>query len=147
MATTPANETFVPDARDSEALARLSVILEEGTSASRLIGPKGEEVILPASVYQALQQLVHILAQHQAVAVVAVERELTTQDAADLLNVSRPYLIRLLEEGKIPFTRTGTHRRVQLADVLSYKERRDVARGEALDHLAQLNQELGLYNE
>lgn len=148
MATMPVNETYIPHARDSEALERLDAVLGEAASeALRLIGPQGEEVVLPPTVSQALRQLVHLLSQDQSVAVVSVEHELTTQEAAEILNVSRPYLIRLLEEGKIPFTKTGTHRRVRLADVLAYRQRRDIARGEALDRLAQLNQELGLYNE
>ena len=145
---TSTNETFTPDIRDSEALARLDAVLGDVASeAPRLVGPGGEEVVLPVAVYQALQQLVHMLARHQAVAVVSVEHELTSQEAADLLNVSRPYLIRLLEEEKIPFTRTGTHRRVRLSDVLAYKNQRDAARGEALDRLARLNEDLGLYSE
>lgn len=148
MTSTPVNEAFIPDARDGETLARLDAMLRDATSqAPWLVGPQGEEVVLPPAVSQALRQLVHLLAQDQSVAVVSVEQELTTQQAAELLNVSRPYLIRLLEEGKIPFTKTGTHRRVRLADVLAYKQRRDHARGEVLDRLAQLNQELGLYDE
>jgi excisionase family DNA binding protein len=148
MAIMPANGAITPDAADSEVLAQLEAVLGRETSEiPRLIGPRGEEVILPASVYRALRQLVHMLAQQQSVAVVSVERELTTQEAADLLNVSRPYLVRLLEGGEIPFMRTGAHRRVRLGDVLAYKRRRDTARGDALDRLAQLNQELGLYDE
>jgi excisionase family DNA binding protein len=148
MATMPANETYMPDARDREMLARLDAALGGAMpEAPKLVGPQGEEMILPSSVYHALQQLVHMLAQHQAVALVPIEHELTTQEAADLLNISRPYLIRLLEEGKIPFTWTGTHRRLRLSDVLSYKQHRDAARGDALDRLAQLSEAFGLYNE
>jgi excisionase family DNA binding protein len=70
---------------------------------------------------------------------------LTTQQAADFLNVSRPYFIRLLEQGAIPHTKTGSHRRVRLDDVLAYKRQRDAERRRALDDLVALSQEMGLY--
>jgi excisionase family DNA binding protein len=70
---------------------------------------------------------------------------LTTQQACDLLNVSHPYLIRLLDQGAIPHTRTGAHRRIRAADVLAYMRRRDAERGEALDALSRMSQEFGLY--
>ncbi|HEX5503538.1 MAG TPA: excisionase family DNA-binding protein, partial [Thermomicrobiales bacterium] len=78
---------------------------------------------------------------------VPVYRELTTQQAADLLNVSRQYLIRLLERGDLPFTRTGTHRRIRLDDVLRYKDARSARRREGLRRLTRLSEELGLYDE
>lgn len=79
--------------------------------------------------------------------VIPVDEELTTQEAADILNVSRPYLVSLLEQGVIPFVKTGTHRRIPLGDLLEYKTRRDAQRRKALTELTQLSQELGLYDE
>ena len=111
--------------------------------ATTLIGPQGEVVELPTPVADALKQIVHYLARGQAVTLAPVESELTTQQAADLLNVSRPYLIKLLEDGRISFTKTGTHRRIRLSDVLVYKEQRDSERRRGLAELARLSQEFG----
>lgn len=74
-------------------------------------------------------------------------KELTTQEAADLLNVSRPYLIKLLEAGELAFTKVGTHRRIRFSDLMSYKEERDNSRKQGLAELAKLSQELDLYEE
>ena len=123
------------------------VLAQESASEPRLIGPNGEQVELPESAYSVLRQVIHALAEGQAVAVVPIDRELTTQQAADLLNVSRPYLVRLLDEGKIPFTRTGTHRRLRFEDVVAYKRKRDAKRLEALDRLVQMDQDMGFYSE
>jgi len=111
--------------------------------ATTLIGPQGEVFELPTPVADAIKQIVHYLVRGQAVTLAPVESELTTQQAADLLNVSRPYLIKLLEDGHIPFTKTGTHRRVRLSDVLVYKEQRDTERRRGLAALAHLSQEFG----
>lgn len=114
-------------------------------NAFRLVAPRGETIALPASVVRLLHEIVHHLSKDRAVSIVPVRKELTTQQAADLLNVSRPHLITLLERGAIPYTRPGKHRRLKLGDVLAYKRWREAEEGEVLDELARLSQDLGLY--
>ncbi|HZR43328.1 MAG TPA: helix-turn-helix domain-containing protein [Ktedonobacteraceae bacterium] len=74
-------------------------------------------------------------------------KELTTQEAADILNISKAYMIKLLEQGDIPFIKVGTHRRILLDDLMDYKQRRDASRKKSLAELTQMSQELGLYDE
>jgi excisionase family DNA binding protein len=112
-----------------------------------LVGPRGESIELPAPIFHILARVAEVLARGDAITVVPVHQELTTQQAADLLNISRQYLVRLLEEGKIPHTRTGKHRRLRIDDVLAYKQVRDRERSESLDELTRLSQELGGYEE
>jgi excisionase family DNA binding protein len=112
-----------------------------------LRGPKGETIRLPESVFYLLKQVVDIMAQGDAITIVPVGREVTTQQAANLLNMSRQYLVRLLDDGMIPFRRTGKHRRLKIEDVLSYKSNRDRERKAALDKLAAMSQEFGGYEE
>ncbi len=114
-------------------------------SAALLLGPDGEALSLPASVYTLLRQLVHDLARGKAVTVLPIHAELTTQQAADLLNVSRPFLIRLLEAGDIPFHRVGTHRRIRVEALMEYRRRRSEERRRILGELAREAQELGIY--
>lgn len=113
----------------------------------RLLSPTGEEVDLPRSVTQILEYIVGAFARGDSVTVVPVERELTTQQAANLLNFSRQYLVRLLDEGRLPHRRTGKHRRVRMNDVLAYKHQRDQRRSASLDALSQLTQDFGGYDE
>lgn len=141
-----ANST--PVTADEHERARLSEIerLIQGEQAPKLVGASGQQVELPGPALVLLRELIHQLARDQAVAVVTTGKELTTQEAADILNVSRPYLIKLLEQGEIPFAMVGTHRRVLVSDLLAYKQRRDAARRQALDELAQISQEMGMYD-
>ena len=113
----------------------------------RLVSPTGEETPVPVSLVLLLERVAEVLAAGDAVTVVPVGKELTTQQAADILNVSRQYLVRLLDDGAMPFTRTGTHRRVRMDDVVAFKRQRDRERAAALDDLAALTQDFGGYPE
>ncbi len=112
----------------------------------QLVGPKGESITLPESVFYVLERVAEVLARGDSITVVPVGREVTTQQAANLLNVSRQYLVRLLDEGRIPFRKTGKHRRVRIEDVLSFKATRDKDRRAGLRELSRLSEEYGGYD-
>ncbi|AZG07041.1 helix-turn-helix domain-containing protein [Pigmentiphaga sp. H8] len=103
---------------------------------------QAHQVELPTSALRLLVDILAELADGNAVRVVPVHAELTTQEAADMLNVSRPHLVKLLEDGALPFHRTGKHRRVRFADLMRYKETRDLAAEQAMGELARQSQEL-----
>jgi excisionase family DNA binding protein len=105
--------------------------------ACRLVGPKGEEVALPDAVFYVLERVAEVLARGDSVTVVPVGK--------DLINVSRQYLVRLLDEGRIAYTKTGKHRRLRIEDVLAFREQRDGERRNALRDLSQLTEEFGGY--
>ncbi len=114
---------------------------------ARLVGPEGQEIPIPEPLYRVLEQVIPLLTAEMAVSIVPVGHLLTTQEAADLLNVSRPHLIKLLEEGSISFERVGTHRRIRFEDLMEYKHKRDKERRKALRKLTEMAQEAGLYDE
>jgi len=99
---------------------------------------------LPGSVLRLLIDVLSELAAGNAVKVVPVQAELTTQEAADLLNVSRPHLVKLLESGELRFHRAGKHRRIRFADLMTFKARRDERSEAAMAELAKQAQEVGL---
>lgn len=108
-----------------------------------LRGSNGEtdDLVLPGHVLQILLDVLSEMSRGNAISLIPRHQELSTQEAANLLNVSRPFFVGLLENGEIPFHKVGAHRRVRLTDVLEYKDRNDQQRTQALDELAALSQE------
>lgn len=110
-----------------------------------LRGKDGRTAVLSAPMLSLIEQAARIVAQGTGVDVLARNKDLTSQEAAALLGVSRQYLVRVLDRGDMPFTRTGNHRRIRSADVLDYMTRRDASRRAALDELTQDAQHAGGY--
>lgn len=136
-------ETYLPDA-DTD-VARIYDFLAAHEGAGRgAVEPRyflagatpGEQVELPQETYRVLRQVVEAMHQGLAVTVAPQSKTLTSQQAADLLGVSRPTVIKLLDEGKIPFERTGTHRRILLHDLLAYRTKRRQDQYAALDAMS-----------
>lgn len=111
------------------------------------VGEVGAEdaLVIPRATAVMFAQILDLLGQGRGVQIIPREVELSTQQAASMLNVSRPYLIGLLESGKIPFRKVGRHRRIRFEDLMDYMRRDDSERRAAADDLAELSEELGLY--
>ncbi|HKY31705.1 MAG TPA: helix-turn-helix domain-containing protein [Candidatus Polarisedimenticolia bacterium] len=114
---------------------------------ARLVGPDGQHMILPHSLYLVLREAARELADGNGISILPVMAELTTQQAAEHLSVSRPFLIKLLEDKHIPFHMAGTHRRIYLRDLLAFKEQRDTNARRALNQLSDDAQDLQIYDE
>lgn len=142
------NKSFTPppSKRDTELAESSSHLLAKyGKKDLKLrLEGKEETLTLPASVVQLLKQALGKMAQGHAVTLMSLEAELSTHEAADLLKVSRPFLIKLLEQGEIPYRMVGSHRRIELKDVLAYKEVSDSERRKALKALLKEAQELDM---
>ena len=149
MTYTSSEPTF-PSDQDAVLAREVSRALEgAGDTALRLqVAEAGRELTtfdLPPSVVRLLVDILKETAAGHAVSVVPLEAEITTQQAADLLNVSRPYLVGMIEKGTLPARMVGNQRRLPLKDVLTYKADNRAKRRETLRELAAYDQELGLY--
>ena len=146
------SEPVAPSAADSQvardsARQLLPVLAKANGTVQLRVGEPGgasEPVTIPTAAFRLLVTILAEMASGNAVRLIPHHAELTTQEAAELLNVSRPYVVRLLDEGRMPSHRVGTHRRVLFKDVMSYKEEHRRSRGAVLDRLSALDQELGL---
>jgi excisionase family DNA binding protein len=136
--------------KDEAALAREArqKLLEMVQPQAPLVLHANEQpdqvIELPASAVSLLLNILDVIACGQQVVIVPQHAELTTAEAAELLNVSRPFVIQLLKEGHIPYRKVGTHRRVRVEDVLRYKQETDYKRAAVLDQLAAEAQEEGM---
>lgn len=143
MAAPTENEAILAQ----ESSRRLAMLLGEKPEVNVHIvnGSATEEVLtVPGSAMRLLVQILAEMAEGNAVTLTPIHAELSTQQAADMLNVSRPYLVQLLDKDEIPSHKVGTHRRVLLEDIVAYKKGWYKARSAALDELAAYDQELGL---
>lgn len=118
-----------------------------GDAHAELVGPGGTRILLPAAVYEVLHLVVMAMARGQAVTIAPHHQQLTTQEAADILGVSRPTLVKMLDDGRIPYTQPGRHRRVLLRDLLAYQEQRRTAREKAMDELVAISEEADAYRK
>lgn len=143
----------IPDEEATEearlALRALSSLPTKSRSRRLEVRTEGQKkkavsIDVPREAFELFLEVLGQMSLGNAVTIVPVHAELTTQQAADLLNVSRPYLIQLLEEGKLPFRKVGTHRRIRAEDLIQYKRLDEQRRKAALDELTAEAEELGL---
>jgi excisionase family DNA binding protein len=133
---------------DLDAFERaLEGIAPQVGQTPRLVGPDGVEIELPEGIHTLLVSIVENLKAGNGVSVIPMHAELTTVEAAEILNVSRPFLIKQLEAGMLPHRMVGTHRRLRLADVLAYRDRVDAEAEDALAAMTAEAEDVGLYDE
>jgi excisionase family DNA binding protein len=138
----------LPNKQDIEQAKQSSRTLSKYTDTERVHlkirgrSQESDELVLPNHVVQLLLNILSEMAQGNAISVMPIHAELTTQEAANILNVSRPHLVKLVDNGKIPFHKVGTHRRVLAQDVLDYKKHINKQRHDTLDELTALSQEM-----
>ncbi len=145
-ATAVPEHVLSPDPSEQDELVelreQLARIAARRGRVARLVSPDGTEVEIPASALAALQAIVRDMARGLTITLIPHDKELTTKEAADILNVSRPFLVKLLDRGDIPYHRVGTHRRLSVEDVLAYRELRAARRREKLRELTELSEQL-----
>jgi excisionase family DNA binding protein len=139
----PHQPVVLPES-DEGQIRELHRVLQLGSPA--LVGADGERLELPNAVYRLLKDIARNMRLGRAIVLIPENQQLTTQRAADLLGVSRPHLIKLLEAGDLPYHKAGSHRRIYLKDLIAYQKRRDGERKEALDRIAREAFESGLYD-
>src|SRR6516162_9689607 len=146
MSTTKESKT-VPLAVSERDQTDIQALYEKfARSQAKLVGPDGRSQRLPDSVYAFLVQLIADLQAGKSVSIIQSEATLTTVEAANMLGVSRQFLVKLLDSDQIPHHKVGTHRRIYMRDLLKYKAERDGRRSKALDDLVEAEIKDGLYD-
>jgi excisionase family DNA binding protein len=134
---------FRPAPRNRATTRRLRTALTEGRAA---VTVDGAPFVLPGELAALLDQAVEYLASGEPVLLIPASAELTTGEAAEILGFSRQYLVRLIEEGRIPHRREGAHRRLLLRDVIRYREKRRAEQTAALRTMIKLSEDVGAYD-
>lgn len=117
------------------------------TGVNKLVGADGTELPIDDDLFQVLKEILPALENRRTTVTISpTDSEMTTQQAADILNVSRPHLIKLLDNNEIPYVKTGSHRRIKVKDVMDYKEKRDARCRKSLSEMADIMQENGLFD-
>lgn len=127
-----------------ESSRQLAACIGQGETAQLRVIDGKQDLTVPVSALRLLVDILAQMAEGNAVTIVPIHAELTTQQAADFLNVSRPHLVEVLERNELPYHKVGTHRRILFKDLLEYRERRQESRKQALDELARQAQDLGM---
>jgi excisionase family DNA binding protein len=135
-----------PEEAEKQQVAKVYRMLIH-TGSACLVGPDNSKFELPPSIYNALVKIVENLQEGKAIALLPLMEELSTGAAADMLGVSRQFLVKELEAGKISFRRVVGHRRIYLRDLLDYKKDRETNRAQAIDCMLQLSEEAGIYGK
>jgi excisionase family DNA binding protein len=151
-ATLPTASVVAPDGAERQRVAAVESFLgrhpqDGGAGTAKLVSSDGEEVTVPAPLFAVLRQIAATLAQGNGVAISVVSRELSTTEAARALGMSRPTLVRLVDSGKIPSHKVGSHRRLLLQDVFSYRQRQIEQQRQAYENLMLETDALGLNDE
>lgn len=151
MSTNQAFDNRLPSEIDIRSADQLRSILAgalEGKGEPKISVADADgdtaEVVLTHGIAETFMSILRLISSGRGFQVIPYKAELTTQQAADFLNVSRPYLIKLLEGGDIEYTKVNKHRRVKAEDLFRYKSERDLIRSNALDELAEADADMGL---
>ena len=139
------DRTVLPPAETDSLIKMVAAFRDEGKAA--LVGPDGIHWDLPAEAYRVLREVLEAMANGLAITVMPRHTMLTTQEAADMLGISRPTLVKLLSDGEIPFEQRGRHRRLLLTDLLDYQQRARTERNRQLDAMVNEAGEHNLYRD
>ena len=144
MASISTDPISIPDAQETQ-IRDLRQLIQAGNA--KLVGSDGRQIAIPQPVHDLLLVILNALSAGKAISIVPEHRQLTTQRAANILGVSRVFLVGVLEDGELPFHMVGTHRRIYVRDLLDYKRHRDAARHTAIDNMARAEMEAGAYDK
>ena len=144
MVSTLTDPISIPETQEAQ-IRDLRRLIQSGDA--KLVGSDGRQIAIPQPVHELLLVNLRNLQSGNAISIVPEHQQLTTQRAANILGVSRPFLVGLVEAGEIPFHMVGRHRRIYLRDLLDYRRRRDGARHEAINNMARAEMEAGTYDK